>query len=146
MPGNPLINQGTLNRLRASIVWPSNATLNVVSSYLGRAGISLALNNDTTLFIPTLAGVVTSPEPFTAITCTINLLRTQQLGALYKAAMETNALIGDGTIRPDSAALPPYQIVNCAIQGINEMGFSGQDAGFVVRISGYYLLNSQMWG
>jgi hypothetical protein len=143
--GNPLIAQGTLNRLRASVIWPANASLNVVASYLGRGGISLALEGDSTQFIGTMAGVVTSPEPYQMIGLTINLLKSQQLGSLYKTAMETNALIGDGTVRADVTTLPPYQIYNCAIQSVQELRFSGDDAGFVVRIRGYYLLNSTMW-
>jgi hypothetical protein len=145
---NPLIAQGSLNRLRASIVWPSNASLNVTASYLGRMGIRLALDGESTLYIPTMTGAVTSPEPYMMITCTIHLLKTQQLAGLYKAQMETNALLGDGTVRPDVAAgngLGPYQITNCAIESVAELAFAGDDPGFSVRIRGYYLVNSSMW-
>lgn len=139
---NPLINQGSLNRVRASIVWSQNPALNVTSSYLGKQGIKLALEGESTLFIPSMTGQVTSPEPYMSINLTINLLKPQALPALYKAKMETNALLGDGTVRPDAIALPPYAIVNCAIQSIRELDFNGEDAGFVVNIRGYYLVNS----
>jgi len=145
---NPLISQGSLNRLRASIVWPANSSLNVTAGFLARRGISLALDGESTLYINTLTGAVASPEPYMMITCTIHLLRTQQLCSLYKAQMELNALIGDGTVRPDVApgvGLAPYNIANCAIQSINEMSFAGDDADFSVRIRGYYLLNSSLW-
>ena len=145
---NPLISQGSLNRLRASIVWPSNASLNVTASFLARRGISLALDGESTLFINTMTGAVASPEPYMMITCTIHLIRTQQLCSLYKQAMEANALIGQGTIRPDvppGSGLAPYEVVNCAIQAINEMSFAGDDADFSVRIRGYYLVNANMW-
>lgn len=145
---NPLISQGSLNRLRASIVWPANASLNVTAGFLGRRGISLALDGESTLYINTLTGAVASPEPYMMITLTIHLLRTQQLCSLYKVQMEANALIGDGTVRPDvppGTGLAPYNVVNCAIQSINEMSFAGDDADFSVRIRGYYLLNSSLW-
>jgi hypothetical protein len=145
---NPLIVQGNLNRLRASIVWPSNASLNVIAAYLGRGGISLALDGESTLFINTMTGAVSSPEPYMMITCTVHLIRTQALCSLYKSQMESNALIGDGTIRPDvppGTGLAPFQVLNCAIQSVNEMSFAGVEADFSVRIRGYYLVNSSMW-
>jgi hypothetical protein len=145
MAGNPLIPQGTLNRVRASVVWPSFPNLNVTASYLGRQGIRLALDGESTLFIPTMTGAVTSPEPYMMITMTMHLLKSQNLAALYKAQMEDTALIGDGTVRPDAATLPVYPIINCAIQSVRELNFAGDDADFAVAIRGYYLVNASMW-
>jgi hypothetical protein len=129
-------------------VWPSNASLNVTAAYLGRRGISLALDGDSTEFINTMTGAVTSPQPYMMITLIIHLIKTQQLCSLYKARMELNALIGDGVVRPDVPAgggLAPYNVTNCAIQRINEMSFAGDDADFSVSIRGYYLINSSLW-
>jgi hypothetical protein len=145
MPGNPLIPQGTLNRIRASVVWPSFPSLNVTASYLGRQGIRLALDGESTLFIPTMTGAVTSPEPYMMITMTMHLLKSQNLAALYKAQMEDTALIGDGTVRPDAVNLPVYPIINCAIQAVRELNFAGDDADFAVAIRGYYLVNASLW-
>jgi hypothetical protein len=145
MATNPLIPQGTLNRVRASVVWPSFPNLNVTASYLGRQGIRLALDGESTLFIPTMTGAVTSPEPYMMITMTMHLLKSQNLAALYKAQMEDTALIGDGTVRPDAATLPVYPIINCAIQSVRELNFAGDDADFAVAIRGYYLVNSSLW-
>src|SRR5271169_399006 len=127
---NPLIALGSLNRLRASIVWPSNPALNVTASYLGRMGIRLALEGNSALYIPTMTGAVTSPEPYMMATITIHLIKTQPLASLYKAAMETISLIGDGVVRPDASTLTPYQIINCAIESIRELAFAGDDAEF----------------
>ena len=85
---NPLVSQGSLNRLRASVVWPDNPTLNVTASYLGKEGVSLALDGEATTFINTLVGAVTSPEPYQMITLTIHLLKTQGLASLYKSQQE----------------------------------------------------------
>jgi len=145
---NPLIAQGSLNRIRASVVCPSNASLNVTAAFLGRRGISFALDGESTQFIPTMTGAVVSPEPYMTVTLTIHMLRTQQLCSLYKAAMEVNALLGDGVIRPDvppGSGIAPYNITNAAIQAVNEMSFAGDDADFSVRIKAYYLVNSAMW-
>lgn len=145
MATNPLVAQGTLNRLRASVTWPNFPQLNVTASYLGKMGIRLALEGESTLFIPTMTGAVTSPEPYMAVTVTIHLLKTQQLAALYKAQMEASALIGDGTVRPDASTLPPYQITNCAIESVRELNFGGDDAEFAVAVKGYYLINNNLW-
>lgn len=145
--GNPLVDQGSLNRLRASVVWTNTPTLNVTAAYLGRMGVSLALEGASTLFLPTMTGVVTSLEPYMMITITIHLLKTQQLASLYKAAMETNSLIGDGTVRPDvqSGILAPYLVANCAVEAVRELSFSGDNADFAVTVRGFYLLNSAAW-
>lgn len=142
---NPLVTQGSLNRIRASVIWNSNPTLNVTSSYLGKDGVRLALDGETVAYIGTMTGAVTSPEPYQMIRLTMHLLKTQGLAALYKAQMENNALLGDGVVRPDSLALPAYDIVNCAIESVPELNFSGNDAGFAVNIKGYYLVNSSLY-
>lgn len=143
---NPLVNQGTLNRLIGSIVWPSHPELNIIAANLGRAGISLALQGETTLYIPTMTGQVTSPEPYMAVEVTANLLKSQALSNLYKQQMETNSLIGDGTVRPDTTTLGVYQIINCSIKNVHQLTFSGEDAAFSVVFGGYYLINSSLWG
>lgn len=146
MPGNPLISQGSLNRLRASVVWPANPTLNVTPSFLGKEMIGLALEGESATYIPTATGATTSPEPYMMIALSIHLLKTQNLAAQYKAQMEFLATIGDGTVRPDASSLPPYAIVNCSISSVRELKFNGTDAGFMVSVKGYYLINSSLWG
>lgn len=146
MASNPLIDQGTLNRLIASVVWDNNPGLNVTAPYLGKEGIRLALEGETTTFINTMTGAVTSPEPYQTTSLTINLLKTQNLAAVYKAQMELLATIGQCTIYPDATTLPTYSLINCAIQSVRELNFSGEDAGWVVNIKGYYLCNSALWG
>lgn len=145
MPGNPLIPQGVLNRLRGSIVWPSNANLNVTASFLGRMGIRFAPQGQTTLYLPSMAGAVRSPEPYMMFDVTIHLLKTQQLATLYKQQMETDASLGDGTLYPDAATFPVFNLTNCAVQSVREIPMDGTDPVFAVGISGYWLVNSSLW-
>jgi hypothetical protein len=145
MAGNPLTAQGVLNRLRASIVWTQASQLNVTASFLGRQGIRLTLDGESSTYIPTLTGAVTSPEAYMMMTCTIHLLKTQTLASDYKLRLEQNSLLGDGTLRPDTAGLPPFQLTNCSIQSVRDLSFSGDEADFAVAIRGYYLINSQLW-
>ena len=147
---NPLIAQGKLNRLLASIVFPQFPTLNVTASYLGKEGISLAMDGNSTLYIPTMTGAVQSQEPYMQVTATIHLLKTQALAALFKAQIETDAGINDYTIYPDvppnSGGLGPYTIINGAIQTVRDLALNGQDAGFVLTLGGFYDVNANLWG
>jgi hypothetical protein len=140
-----MIPQGTLNRLRGSVNFVSNSQLNVTAPYLGKAGISLALEGESTLMIPTMSGTVTSPEPYMMASCVINLLKTQNLAAVFKAQMENTTLVGDFVVTPDTPTLPTYYINNAAIESIKEMPINGEDAGFVITLKGYYIVNNALW-
>ena len=145
MAGNPQIAQGTLNRIRGSAIFPLFPTLNVTAGFLGKAGIGVALQGETTVFIPTLTGAVTSPEPYQIAMVTLHLLKTQNLAGIYKARMELDARVGDMKVIPDAVGFPSYDLVNCAIASVREMSFAGDDAGFVVSMHGYYQINSDLF-
>lgn len=145
MPGNPLIAQGSLNRIIASVVWPDFPAYNVTAPYLGKGGLSLALEGETTLLIPTMTGAVQSQEPYMMISLTMNLLKSQGLAASYKLKMEADSNLGTGTVRPDTRTLGNYQIYNCAIESVRELSMAGQDPGFAVTVKGYYLVNAGLW-
>ena len=146
MSGNPLIDQGTLNRLLASVSFPNFTTLNVTPEFMNREMIRLALEGEFSKRLPTGTGQVPSPEPYVPATLTINLLKSQPLSAAFKAQWEQNVLLGDCTVRGDSAVHPPYDLTNCSIQSVRELSFSGDDAGCVVVIGGTYNINSALWG
>ena len=145
MASNPLIAQGTLNRLRASVVIPNFPELNVTASYLGKGGISMALQGQNVVNIPTLTGTATSPEPYLMASVTVNLLKTQNLSDLYKTQWELDSRIGDITVTPDAVTLSAFLFRNCSIENVRDMAFSGTDAGMVVVLAGYYPINNQLW-
>lgn len=142
---NPLIQQGTLNRIRGSIVVASDATLNITASFLGKEGITVTPEGGITEHIPTMTGAVTSPEPYQLCTIEAHLLRTQSLAAAYKARIESNSLLGELVVTPDSSALPAYSFNNCAIAALRPLRIDGTDAGFVLSLRGVYLINSALW-
>ena len=142
---NTLVPQGTLNRLRASVVWNSFPGLNVTASFLGREGVGLSFDGQANTQIETMTGAVNSPEAYVKAAIRIALLKTQALAAAYKAQMEQNVLIGDCTIRADASSLPPFQISNCSLLGVDELVFNGEVAGFMVRAGGYWLVNSSLF-
>jgi hypothetical protein len=142
---NPQIQQGTLNRLLASVVYANFTNLNVTSGYLSREAISLAFDGDTSMLIPTLTGAVTSPEPYIFGTVTMHLLRTQALGNAYKTQIETNTTLGSVTVYPDTQVLSPFQLNNCVLMSVQETAFDGNQAGLVVRLRGVYSINSSLF-
>ena len=138
---NPLVAQGVLNRLRGSVIWANFPQLNVTASFLGPSGIRLALDGESVVYLPTLTGAVTSPEPYMLIGMTLDLLKTQSLSDAFKQQMESDSLLGNCTVRPDAATLSPYSLINCAIKSVLEMTFSGTTPSYNVTIGGYYLVN-----
>jgi hypothetical protein len=142
---SPLIAQGSLNKLRGSVSWSAYPSLNVTAPYLSKEGIRLALQGESTLYMPTMTGAVTSPEPYMMIEVVIHLLKTQALANQYKQQLELQAAIGDGTVRPDATALGPFQLTNCSIKSVQPLDFSGENAVFAVTVGGYYLINSLMF-
>ena len=145
MAGNPNIQQGTLNRLRGSVVIPSYPSLNVTSGYLDRAGISLAFNDQASLRLRTMTGVVLSGEPFQECTLTINLLKTQALSQAWESQRQYNAAIGNVSVTTDASTLGEYDLVNCSIITVRELAFNGEVQGYVVTVGGYYPVNNQLW-
>jgi len=145
MASNPLVSQGVLNRLRGSIVIPNFPELNITASFLGKEGIGLAFSGESVTYIDTMAGQVTSPEPYIGVTLSVALLKTQSLSDLFKQQMELNALLGDVTVRSDAITLSVYSLVNCSIKAPRDLRFNGEDAVFGVTIGGFYNVNSSQW-
>ena len=137
-----IVDQGSINRLRASVTVPSYPELNVISSYLGREGIRLALEGNATDILPTMTGTVTSPAPYQMATATVSIVKSTPLSGIYKTQFENDTLIGDITVIPDVTELPPYIIRNCALESVREMAFTGEEPVFVVTIRGYYQVNT----
>lgn len=149
MPGNPMIPQGQLNRVKAAIQFIDAPELNIAASYLGREAIRLALEGEVTALLPALTGNVTSPEPFQTATVTVNLLKSQALGAAFKARIEDSSLLGDFTIFPDlqggGAAGYTYTITNGVIRNAQPGPFDGADPLWVLTLAGTYIINQSLW-
>ena len=143
---NPLVAQGVLNRLKANVNWTGFPALAVTPGYLGKAGITLALEGQTSAQLAAMTGIVQSPEPYMTISVVLHLLKTQALADAYKTQMELNALLGDGVVYPDvSTGLGQYQLANMAIESVGQLDFSGGDPTFPVTCKGIYYVNSAMW-
>jgi hypothetical protein len=146
MPQSPNVPQGTLNRIRASVTIPAFPSLNITASFLGKRGISVARNGPITTSLPTMTGAVQSPEPYQPVRITAALIKSQALAAAWQAQEQLNSLLGAVNVRPDATPLVPYPYTNCALENVDELQFNGESEGYIIHLTGYYLLNSSLWG
>lgn len=136
---------GTLNRLRASIQFSQNQSLNVTPQYLGKAGITCVPISDSSVLIGTMTGGVTSPEPYQMYEVTLHLVKTLGLATAYKTAIETLCNVGDLVVKSDASNQPDYQLFNATITGGTNPAFNGTDPEFVVRLHAIYYTNSSLF-
>jgi hypothetical protein len=139
---NPLIDQGVLNRLRASVVFTNYPAMNVISANLGKEAIRLALEGNATSYLPVMTGAVPSPEPYQICTLTLNLVKSQPISNTYKTQFETTTLIGPAAVRPDAVSLGIYVLSNMVLDNVREMSYSGEDPVYVVTLKGTYQVNA----
>ena len=145
MAGNPQIAQGTLNRIRGSVVIPNLPALNITAPDLSPQGISIAFEGEATGQLPTMTGTVTSGAPYQMVTVTIALLKTQSLSQAWEAQRQTLSTIGDITVTPDASTLSPYLFNNCSIDNVSPLTFAGVDASYILTLKGYYQINADLW-
>ena len=147
MAGNPLIDQGVLNRLKGSVVWANFPALNVTASYLDKEGINLRLEGEMSMQHGTMTGLVQSPEPYIPVSVVIALLKTQALSDAYKTQFEANSVLGPGTVWPDvtTGGVSQFNLHNMSIQSVGDLLFNGTTPIFAVTCRGFYLVNSNLW-
>jgi hypothetical protein len=136
-----IVDQGTLNRLRASVVITNFPSLNVISSYLGTEGIRLAFDSNATDLLNTMTGMVTSPTPYQSCTLTMAIVKSTPLSDLFKQQFEDTTIMGLVTVWPDAVTLSPYNLENMALENVREMMFNGTEAVCVITMRGFYRVN-----
>lgn len=142
---NPLIFQGTLNKLRGSASVIDHPELNVTAPYLAEEGISLAFEGDASGYLGTMTGAVPSPNPYQMCMLHLRMLKTQFLGNLWKLQLETTTSIGDVVVNTDTPTLDTYYLTNCTIRTVEELNFAGRSPEFSLSIKGTYYINSSLF-
>lgn len=145
MATNPLIAQGTLNRVRASLVVAEFPNLTVASSYMGDGFVTVTLPGEFSQLLPTATGAVTSPEPYVLATVTVDLLRTQSLSTSWLTQAQTQSDIGDIQVHSDTAAFPAVQVNNVVIDSVDPGAFDGKNPVVRLTLRGVYYLNNDLW-
>jgi hypothetical protein len=143
---NPLVPQGFLNRVRGAVSITDSPTLNVTASFLGKDAISLRPDTAATDIIQTLTGTIGSMVPYQQVTLTVHLLKTQSIAASYQKRFASDTALGEVVVTPDATTFGSSTLLNCFLVNFNEIQMNGMDAGYVVTISGYMVVNDKMWG
>lgn len=142
---NPLTPQGFLNRVRGAVSITDSPALNVTASFLGKDGISLRPDTAATDIIQTLTGTIGSMVPYQQVTLTVHLLKTQGIAASYQKRFAIDTALGEVVVTPDATTFGSSTLLNCFLVNFNEIQMNGMDAGYVVTISGYMVVNDKMW-
>ncbi len=145
MATNPLIPQGTLNRVRCSVVIPFYPWLNITSPYMGQSFCSIDISGPFSDLIPTATGAVTSPEPYQLATISVGLLRTQALALQWLTQAQATSVLGQVSIHSDTAAFPAITLSTTVINQIEPGAFDGKDPVVRLTLHGVYYLNNDLW-
>ena len=152
--GQQYVAQGTLNRLRAHVVFAqvmsNGQPMQITSPYLGTEGIRLALDSNATDLLPTMTGMVSSPAPYQSCTLTIAIVKSASALAnqLMQMMQMQSTLIGNVTVYPDvdMSILQPFNLLNMALETVREMNFAGTEPVIVFTMRGYLQVNQGFFG
>jgi len=142
---SPLVAQGSLNRLRGSIIFPNNPALNITAPFLGEEGININPEGNVSDVLETMTGTVNSPVPYQMISVEVELLKTQSFSDLFKQQLEFDAEIGPFQVYLDAKTLSGYTIQNGVISTASPGRLNGKNVGFMVTLRGFYLVNSNLY-
>lgn len=142
---NPQVQQGTLNRVRVSVIPAAFPALSIPSSYMGKRFATFRPEGDFVHQAETGTGVVNSPEPYVMAVIEVNLLRTLALTEAWISQFQNTAIIGDVTIHSDTAAFPPRTIHNSIIRTIQPGQFDGVDPVAMLVLRGVWYGNESLW-
>lgn len=145
MAANPMIVQGTLNRVLASVIVPSIPTLNITSSNMGKNLLSMEFDEDFTAQIGTATGVVNSPAPYVMSTVNISLLRSQSLSDSWIAQAISTAIIGQIIIVSDTSTFSKKTLNNTSIIKATPGRMDGTDPIVELHLRGVFYLNNNLW-
>ena len=142
---NPLIPQGTLNRVLTSMIVANFTNLNVISSNMGKTFAKLVFDGNFDEQIETATGIVTSPEPYVMAIVTVGILRTQSLAAAWLSQAQTISDIGSIALHSDTTTFGAIDLANCVIRNIDPGAYDGTDPVVKLTIRGTYYINNNLW-
>ena len=142
---NPLINLGNLNRVRASVVFPSFTALNITSSQMGRRFVSLVYDEEFVQQIQQGVGIINSPEPYVMATITCDILRTLPLAQAFISQVEATAVLGTVKVHSDTSAFPVRTVHNASVLKADPGAYDGIAGVLALTIRGIFYPNNDLW-
>ena len=143
---NTFVPQGSLNRVRGSLVFQLFPALNITAPYMSRNFITVTL--DEIVFVEqfeTGTGFVNSPEPYAPAVIVVEILRTQALANNWFQQIQNTASIGTVEVHSDTAAFPSFPVNNASVTKFDPGAFAGKDPVTKLTIRGLTYINSSMW-
>ena len=143
---NSFISQGSLNRVRGSLVFPLFPTLNITAPYMSRNFITVTFDEMAFVEqIETGTGFVNSPEPYVPAVIVVEILRTQSLANNWFQQIQNNASIGTVEVHSDTAVFPSFPVINASVTKFDPGAFAGRNPVSRLTIRGIVYTNSSMW-
>lgn len=142
---NPLIPQGTLNRVLTSMIVSNFTDLNVTVSNMGKSFARLAFDSNFDEQIETATGIVTSPEPYVMATVTVGILRTQPLAQAWLAQAQVLSDIGPIALHSDTTTFGAIDLADCVIRNVDPGAYDGLDPVTKLTIRGVFYINNNLW-
>lgn len=145
MATNPTLVPGNLNRIRGTILVPSNATLNITAPYLGKEGIVIAPQTAVVTQMQGMTTVVNSEEPYQLVQVTAMVIKSLALSAAYINQIQQSPSLGTVTITPDTNTMAPFNLYNVAIVNWNQISMAGTQPDFAIVLQGQYNISNSLW-
>lgn len=145
MATNPTLIPGNLNRVRGTILVPSNATLNVTAPFLGKEGIVIAPQSAVVTQMQGMATVVNSEEPYQIVQITASIMKSLALSAAYLNQIKNSPILGQVTVTPDTTVIPAFTLYNVAITNWSQISMAGLQPDFTVTFQGQFNVSNDLW-
>ena len=141
-----LVQQGSLNRLRAHAVFSQFPSLNVTADYLGPEGIDLEFQSEATDFPPTMTGLVPSPAPYVTTNVRLQLLRTQGLAGAWQNQSYQTTVLGNATLHTDVSiqGVSQLRFRDVGIRRLPPFRMNGRDPYYVIELFGALIINGNL--
>ena len=141
-----LVQQGSLNRLRAHAVFSQFPSLNVTADYLGTEGINIEFESDPTDFPPTMTGLVTSPAPYVTTSIRLHLLRTQGLAGAWQNQFYQTTVLGNATLHTDVSiqGVSQFRFRNVGLRKMAPFNMNGRDPSYMIQLFGALIINGNL--
>jgi hypothetical protein len=143
--GNPNVQQGTLNRVRGSIIIPNFPLLKITAPFLGESFISMDLEGEFVTKTKTATGTVDGPEPYVMAHITVGLLRSQALANNWMEQAKSTCELGTIYIHSDSAAFQKQTVHNVSLMKLPPGEFNGKSPEVKLALVGTFFINNNLW-
>lgn len=143
--GNSYTSQGTLNRVRGSIIVPNFSALKITAPFLGESCISMDFEGEFVTKTKTATGTVDGPEPYVMAHIHVGLLRSQPLALQWMQQAEDTCELGTIYIHSDSAAFSKRTVHNTSIMKLPPGEFNGKSPEVKLELVGVYYINNALW-